>query len=480
MDKYTITIGIEMHCEVSETNTKMFSSAKNEYTSLSNVNVRPVDMAFPGTLPVVNKECIKMGLMMSKILNCTQPDYLYFERKNYYYPDLPKGYQITQNTKPAPIGMDGFIDIERSDGTIFRVGIDNIHIEEDSASMDHDGDVSKINYNRAGVPLLELVTTPCMHSADDVITFLEYIRTIYQYTGISEADSKKGQIRCDVNISISEDDTLGTKVEIKNVNSFSGVRDAINYEVKRQIELKEAGRYDEVEQETRRFDDTTGTTIRMRSKVDAIDYKYFVEPNIPKLKITEEFKDAAFKCIPKLPYERKNEYMSDYGLSSYDANILVKDIKTATYFEECLKLGIDAKTAANWIISNILGYLAKAGKEINEIYVTPNRLFTITDNIKAGKISSKQGKDLFNMCLEKEEEPAVIIEKEGMIQMDNDDELNSIIDNILAASAKQIEEYHNGKTNLFGYFVGQVMKESKGKANPVKVNEILKSKLDNN
>ena len=478
MGKYKVTIGLEMHCEISETNTKVFSSAKNGYTDKPNVNVRPVDMAFPGTLPVVNKECVKMGLMMSKILNCTQPEYLYFERKNYYYPDLPKGYQITQNTKPAPIGMDGYIDIERADGSIFRVGIDNIHIEEDSASMDHDGNVSKINYNRAGVPLLELVTTPCLHSVDDVITFLEYMRCVYQYTGISEADSKKGQIRCDVNISISDTDELGTKVEIKNVNSFSGVRDAINYEVKRQTELKDNGKYDEVEQETRRFDDTTGTTIRMRSKVDAIDYKYFVEPNIPKLKLTEEFKQSVFNAIPELPYERKANYLNNYNLSSYDANILVKDIKTAKYFEECINLGMDAKTAANWIISNILGYLSKVDKEINEIYVNPKRLFLITDNIKNSKISSKQGKDLFNMCLDREEEPEDLILSEGMVQMDNDDELIAIIDNILSNSQSQIDAYHNGKTNLFGFFVGQVMKETKGKANPVKVNEILKSKLD--
>ncbi len=478
MKDYKLTIGIEMHCEITKTNTKIFSSAKNSYENTPNINIRPVDMAFPGTLPVVNKECIKYGIMMAKILNCKTPEYLTFERKNYYYPDLPKGYQITQNTKPYPIGYDGYINIERNDGTTFEVGIDNIHLEEDSAQMTHENNTSKINYNRAGVPLLELVTTPCIHSIDDCITFLEYIRSIYQYTEISEADSKKGQIRCDVNISLSNTNELGTKVEIKNVNSFSAVKEAINYEINRQLELIKNGKQNEIEQETRRYDDKTNTTIRMRSKEDAIDYKYFVEPNIPKIKINEEWKENIYKNIPELPYERKNKYINDYNLSNYDANILIKDKEISDYFEECLKQNIDAKIAANWIISNILGYLSKENLNIKELYVNPKRLSIITNNIKEGKISSKQGKDLFNICLERKEEPEDIIIKENMIQLSDDNELIKIIDNILANNTKQIEDYHNGKTNLFGYFVGQVMKETKGKANPVKVNEILKQKLN--
>lgn len=478
MKDYKLTIGIEMHCEITKTNTKIFSSAKNSYENTPNINIRPVDMAFPGTLPVVNKECIKYGIMMAKILNCKTPEYLTFERKNYYYPDLPKGYQITQNTKPYPIGYDGYINIERNDGTTFEVGIDNIHLEEDSAQMTHENNTSKINYNRAGVPLLELVTTPCIHSIDDCITFLEYIRSIYQYTEISEADSKKGQIRCDVNISLSNTNELGTKVEIKNVNSFSAVKEAINYEINRQLELIKNGKQNEIEQETRRYDDKTNTTIRMRSKEDAIDYKYFVEPNIPKIKINEEWKENIYKNIPELPYERKNKYINDYNLSNYDANILIKEKDISDYYEECLKLGLDSKVSANWIISNILGYLSKTNTNIKDLYITPKRLSIIINNIKEDKISSKQGKDLFNICLERKEEPEDIIIKENMIQLSDDNELIKIIDNILTNNTKQIEDYHNGKTNLFGYFVGQVMKETKGKANPVKVNEILKDKLD--
>ena len=477
MANYNVTIGLEMHCEISETKTKVFSSAANSYTDLANCNVKPLDMAFPGTLPVVNKECVKMSLMMSQILNCKQPEYMYFERKNYYYPDLPKGYQITQNTKPVPVGIDGYIDIIREDETSFRVGIDNIHLEEDTASMNHLYDTSVIDYNRAGVPLLELVTTPCLHSVEDVIAFLEYIRAIYQYCGISEADSKKGQIRCDVNVSISEDDNLGTKVEIKNVNSFGAVHDAICYEIKRQSELKDAGRYDEVEQETRRFDEESGTTVHMRSKVDAIDYKYFVEPNIPKFKISKEWLEEINLSIPELPYERKEKYMKEYSLSDYDAGILIKDIKTATYFEECIKLDINAKSAANWIISQILGYIYKENLEINEIFMTPKRLKIIVDSIENGKISSKQAKELFNKVLELHEEPDDLMKKLGMEQVSDSGELTRIIIEILDNNAVQIEQYKNGKTNMFDYFVGQVMKATRGQANPVMTKDILNEEL---
>ncbi len=475
--KYPVTIGLEMHCEISQTNTKVFSSAPNGYSDIPNSHISPVDMAFPGVLPVVNKECVRMSLMMSEILNCKQPEYMYFERKNYYYPDLPKGYQITQNTPPIPVGMDGFIDIEREDGTTFRVDIDNIHLEEDSASMNHLYDISTIDYNRAGVPLLELVTKPCLHSADDAVAFLEYMRAIYQYCDISEADSKKGQIRCDVNVSISDTDELGTKVEIKNVNSFGGVRDAINYEIKRQTALKEAGKYDEVEQETRRYDEETGTTIRMRSKVDAIDYRYFVEPNIPKFKISADWLEEIRTSIPELPYERKNKYQNTYGLSAYDANILIKEKSIANYFEECLEEKIDPKTAANWITGLILGYLYKHDQNIKDFYITPKRLFTITEAIKNGNISSKQGKELFYFTIEEEREPEKIMQEKGMMQISDEITLANIVDEVLAENPSQITMYHNGKTNMFDYFVGQVMKKTRGQANPVKVKELLTEKL---
>ncbi len=478
MSKYNVTIGLEMHCEISETKTKVFSSAKNAYSETPNANIRPLDMGFPGTLPVLNKEAVRMSLMMSEILHCRQPEYVYFERKNYYYPDMPKNYQITQNPPEDCVGMEGYIDIIREDGSTFRVDIDNIHLEEDAARMVHLYDTSSIDYTRAGVPLLELVTKPCLHSAEDAVAFLEYIRAIYQYCGISEADSKKGQIRCDVNVSISEDDSLGTKVEMKNVNSFSGVHDAIVYEIKRQSELKDAGRYDEVEQETRRWDEESGTTIRMRSKVDAIDYKYFVEPNIPKYRISKEWLEDIRKSIPELPYERKNKYMEKYGLSDYDAGILIKDINTAKYFEKCLELGLDAKISANWITGNILGYVYKYEISIQELYMTPERLAVILNAMTKGDISSKQAKELFFMVLERKEEPDKIMKSEGMKQISDEGELNKIIIEILDNNTDQITAYKNGKTNMFDYFVGQVMKMTRGQANPVKVKEILTNELE--
>ena len=474
MSKYYVTIGLEMHCEVSETNSKAFSSGRNNYDENPNCNVSPVDMAFPGVLPVVNKECVRMAIMMSKILHARQPEYMYFERKNYYYPDLPKGYQITQNPPEDCVGMGGYMDIEREDGSTFRVDIDNLHLEEDAAQLTHLYDTSTINYNRAGVPLLELVTTPCLHSADDAVTYLEYIRAVYQYCGISEADSKKGQIRCDVNVSISDSpDTLGTKVEIKNVNSFSSVRDSINYEIERQSDLKDAGRYDEVEQETRRWDEASGTTIRMRSKVDAIDYKYFVDPNIPKFKLDPAWIEEIAATIPELPYERKEKYISEYGLSDYDARIIIKDINVANYFEECVANGADPKNAANWICTQVLGYIYKEDINITDLYLSAKRLAVIINNIKDGTISSKQGKELFKLVLEREEEPEAIMEKEGMKQLSDDSALLDIVTKILDNSPAQIADYKGGKTNIIGYFVGQVMKETRGTANPGKVNQIL-------
>ena len=474
MVKYYVTIGIEMHCEGSKTNSKMFSPSKNTYDALSNDNVCEIDMGFPGILPVPNKKAVEQAIKMATVLKQRIPKYMYWERKNYYYPDLPKGYQLTQNPPLECIGNDGYIDIEREDGSVFRVEIDNLHLEEDSAQMEHLYNSSIINYNRAGVPLFELVTKPCLHNADDTVLYLEYIRSIYQYLDISEADSKKGQIRCDVNVSISDDEnTLGTKVETKNVNSFSAVRDVINYEIERQSTLKDQGRYNEVEQETRRWDEETGTTIRMRSKVDAIDYKYFVEPNIPKIRIEESWIEEIKKTIPELPYERKDKYINKLGLSDYDARILIKDKKISDYIEECLKLGIEPKTAANWIITMILGYIYKELVEIDEIFLTPERLYKITEAIKKGTISSKQGKELFNLVLEKEEEPEKIMKDEGMEQISDDSAIKSIIEEVLNENPSQIEAYKNGRTNMFDFFVGQVMKKTKGQANPVLVREIL-------
>lgn len=474
--KYKVVVGLEMHCEL-KSNSKVFSSAENSYNELANANVRPVDMAFPGTLPVVNKECVRKALLMSMVLNCKQPEYMYFDRKNYYYPDLPKGFQITQ--MHDPVGVDGNITIECDDYEK-NVLIHDIHLEEDAASLDHYYDTSLIDYNRAGVPLLELVTEPCLSSAEEAVAFLETMRRIYQYCGVSEADTKKGQIRCDVNVSIMDPDAteLGTKVEIKNINSFGNVYDAIIYEVKRQSELKDAGRYDEVVQETRRFDEETGTTIHMRSKVDAIDYKYFVEPNIPKYKIDKKWLDEIRKDIPMLPRERKNKYINEYGLSEYDANIIIKEKEYADYFEKCISLGMDKKQAANWLIVQIIAYLNKYEITLQDFYLTPEYLNQIISELDKGTISSKQAKEIFFKSLEENKEPKNFISKENS-QISDINTLNNIIDNIISNNINQVNAYKSGKTNLFDYFVGQVMKETKGKANPTITKKILKDKLDN-
>jgi len=479
---YITKIGLEMHCEVSETKTKVFSSARNSFTDVPNSNVRPLDMAFPGTLPRINKEAVRMALMASMILKCKQPEYMYFERKNYYYPDLPKGFQLTQETKPIPVGIYGEVEFEHNN-EIKKIRINNVHLEEDAASLDHFFTTSNIDYNRCGVPLLELVTEPDIHSADEAISFLEHMRSIYRYAGISEADSKKGQIRCDVNVSIMEDtkdesnpDNWGTKVEIKNVNSFGGVRDAINYEIKRQIELKENGGYDEMLQQTRRWDEESGTTIYMRSKVDAIDYKYFVEPNIPKYKISESWLNEIRASIPELALERKQRYIG-LGLSEYDANVLVKDKDVSDYFDECLKLGLDAKTATNWVTVQIVGELNKDDSNIKDFFITPARLKVILDNLSKGILSSKQAKEVFFKALESHKEPSEFIDVNNA-QISDESQIEEVIDQILARSEQQIIDYHNGRTNLFDYFVGQVMKETRGKANPTLTKEILDKKLN--
>ncbi len=483
MDGYKALIGLEMHCEISETNTKVFSGAENSYKETPNTNIRPLDMGFPGTLPVVNKRAVEMALKASMILNCTQPEYMYFERKNYYYPDMPKNYQITQETKPIPVGIYGSLTYEFK-GAKKTVRINNIHLEEDAASLDHYSTFSTVDYNRAGVPLLELVTEPDLHSADEAVAFLETMRSIYQYAGISEANSQKGQIRCDVNVSIMDENldesnpnNWGTKVEIKNVNSFSGVRDAINYEIERQVEAKQNGTYDDMAQQTRRWDEDTFTTKFMRSKVDAIDYRYFVEPNIPKYRISEEWKKKIKESIPKLANERKEIYMKEYGLSEYDSKVLVKDKDISDYYEEVIKLGGEPKGAANWLTSVILGYLNKNELSIKELYLTPTMLVDLMTMVKDGKISSKQSKEVLNKVLEEKKEPKKIVKSLGVTQISDDKTIRDIVVKVLDEHPDLIIEHRKGR-NTFDFFVGQVMKATKGQANPSLTADIIREEID--
>lgn len=475
MNKYTLVVGLELHCEL-KTNSKVFSSSTNSYNELPNDNINEIDLSFPGSMPFLNREAVKKALKMSMALNCTLPDELLFDRKNYYYPDLPKGYQITQITKP--VGINGKIKLY-TDGKYFNVDIHDIHLEEDTASLDHYDYYTLIDYNRAGVPLIEIVTTPCLHSSNEAVTFLEYLANSIKYCNISQADTKKGQIRCDVNVNLKDenDNYVTPKVEIKNINSFANVKAAIDYEMTRQLNALENQKLDELKQETRRYDEITGTTIKMRSKEDSVDYKYFVEPNIPRIKLDEEWLKQIKEEIPMLPNERMELYLNKYNLSEYDASLLTRDKDISDYFNKCITLGINPKIAANWIISSIMGLLNKDNINIKDFYITPLRLLQIASAASNNTISSKQAKELFNLTLEKHEEPNILINQYDMKQLDNTNELEMIIDNVLTNSSKQIEAYHNGKTNMFDYFVGQVMKETKGRANPSKVKEILINRL---
>ena len=468
-----LVIGLEMHAEMKST-TKVFSPSSNVYNKMANVNINEIDLAFPGFMPSLNEECVKKAVEMALILKCDVAKYMIFDRKNYYYPDLPKGYQITQNTRP--VGINGNLEVSLN-GSKFNVEILDIHLEEDAAALDHLPTFSLIDYNRAGVPLLETVTAPCMHSADEAIAFLETMCRIYKYTGISEADTKKGQIRCDVNVNLMDDNGnyITPKVEIKNVNSLANVKLAILYEEKRQLESLKNN--EPLYQETRRFDETSGTTIHMRSKADAIDYKYFVEPNIPPYEITDEFVENIRKTIPVLADARKDNYMNNLGLDEYNANILIKDINIANYFEKCVEVGIKPIIAANYINGIITSYINEKDININDFYLKPEYLKQINDAKESGILSSKGVKEVFYKSLEEKKEPKNFISKEDA-QVSDENLIESIIDRILSAHEKEILEYKNGRTNIFDFFVGQVMKETRGKANPIITKDLLHKKLD--
>ena len=469
---YKAVIGLEFHCEM-KSHSKVFSKAINGYSKYPNELVAPLDMGFPGTLPILNKECVRKAIEMALILNCKIPEYMEFDRKNYFYPDLPKGYQITQFFNP--VGTNGKIVIEVN-GKEKEVLIHDIHLEEDSASLDHYSNTSNIDYNRSGVPLLELVTEPCLNSADEAIEFLEHLKRIYEYTDISDCDTKKGQIRADVNVSIMDEDAteLGTKVEVKNVNSFDSIRKTIEYEIERQSKLKSDGRYDEVVQETRRWDDESGTTKHMRSKADAIDYKYFTEPNIPRYRITKELLDSIKAKIPMLAHERKEKYIKEFGLSLYDAKVLVKDKKVSDFFEECVSLGSDPKSACNWISTKLLAEVNKSDTiTINDLFIKPSMISELIKLIDTKKITNNQGKEVFAKMLEEKLTPSEIVKKYNMEVIEDSNLINTLVDEVISENEKAVTDYKNGRTNMLDYMVGQVMKKSKGKANPVEAKQAL-------
>ena len=470
---YKTVIGLEVHCEL-KSNSKNFSSSKNSYSTIPNSNVSVVDMGMPGILPVVNKEAVRNSIKMALAMNCKIPEYLTFERKNYFYPDLPKGYQITQFHNP--IGTNGYITIHVN-GEDKKILIHDTHLEEDTASLDHYSTYSLLDYNRCGVPLLETVTEPCINSADEAVAFLESLRNIFLYTDTSTARSDRGQIRCDVNVSLMEEDAteLGTRVEMKNINSFSGVREAILTEVSRQEKILKSG--GKIVQETRRYDENDNQTYTMRTKEDAIDYRYFTDPNLPPIKLDKSWIEEIKQEIPKLPNERFNTYTKKYSINEKDAYTIVRDKEISDFYEECINLLDNPIIISNWLTGDVLGNLNKNSLTINTCTLTPKMLTDLIKFIQEGKISGKQGKEVLEKSIETGKEPLKLIDELGMSQIGNEEEIKEIVISVINENSNLIEDYKNGK-RVFDYFIGQIMKKTKGRANPIIASKILKAELD--
>ena len=471
---YKVVIGLEVHCEL-ETKSKNFSGAPNTFSMIPNENVSAVDLGLPGILPVVNEEACRKAIKTAMALHCYQPDEIIFDRKNYFYPDLPKGYQITQVTKP--MGRDGYLDIRVGDA-IKRIYIHQLHLEEDTASIDHMNNYSLIDYNRSGIPLMEIVTEPCMSSADEAVTFLEDLRDLFLFCEVSEARSNKGQMRCDVNISLMEEgsNVLGTKVEMKNINAFDQVRAAIEYEIKRQTEVLESG--EKVVQETRRIADD-GKTYPMRKKVDAIDYKYYIEPNLAPVKLTDEYLEEIRKTVPVLKLDREEMYMEKYNLSLYDASVLAKNRKIADYFEEVLGYGSDVLLTVNFVTTAVLSSLKKLEISIDQFFITPKMLSGVIDLVYAKKISLDNAKKILYQAIEKKKDPLEIINESNISQISDDSKLLEFIKEAIDENPDQVRQYvEEGKDYVVNYFIGKVMQKSNRQANPNRSLELIKIELE--
>lgn len=470
---YKTVIGLEVHCEL-KSNSKNFSSARNGFSDIPNSNVSVVDLGMPGILPVVNEGAVRNSIKMALAMNCTIPEYLSFERKNYFYPDLPKGYQITQFKNP--IGTNGYVMIDVN-GEDKKILIHDTHLEEDTASMDHYNDYSLLDYNRCGVPLLETVTEPCINSADEAVAFLEGLRNIFLYTDTSYARSDKGQIRCDVNVSLMKetDKELGTRVEIKNINSFSGVKEAILCEVARQTKILSAG--GKIEQETRRYDENLNDTFTMRSKEDAIDYRYFTDPNLPPIKIDREWIDEIKKEIPKLHNERFRIYTKEYNINSKDAYTIVRDKSVSDFYEECVTKLNEPVLIANWLCGDVMKYLNRDSLTISESRLTPEMLTGMIKLITDGKINGKQAKEVLEKMMDTGKDADTLVNELGMTQISNEDEIREIVLEVINENKKLIDDYKAGK-NVFGYMVGLIMKKTNGKANPVITSKVMQEEIN--
>ncbi len=475
---YQAVIGLEVHVQL-KTDTKIFCGCSTKFGAAPNSQTCPVCLGMPGVLPVLNKKVVEFAIRAGLATNCRIAPRSVFARKNYFYPDLPKGYQISQYE--LPICQNGHLDIE-VDGQVKRIGITRIHMEEDAGKLVHAdipglGSGSGVDLNRACTPLLEIVSEPDIRSADEAVAYLRKLHQIVVYLGICDGNMEEGSFRCDANVSVMPvgSTTFGTRTETKNVNSFRFVKQAIEHEIERQIELIEEG--GRVVQETRLFDPNTGETRSMRGKEEAHDYRYFPDPDLVPLVISNDWVEDARLSLPELPDARRSRYRSELGLSDYDAEVLTATREMAEYFEACLAAGAPAKGAANWVMGEVTRALNEAGTGIAECPVTPARLTALLQLIEKGTISGKIAKTVFDEMWQSDKAPEAIVEEKGLVQVSDTGEIEKIIDEIMAANMGQVEEFRGGKEKVFGFFVGQVMRASKGKANPAVVNELLMKKL---
>ena len=468
-------IGLEIHAQVISSS-KLFSGAPTTFGAEPNSQVSLVDAAMPGMLPVINEKAIEQAVRTGLGLNADINLVSIFDRKNYFYPDLPQGYQISQYLDPV-VGR-GAIDIDLEDGSSRKIGITRLHLEQDAGKSIHDQDPSKtlIDLNRSGIALMEIVSEPDLRSAQEAASYLTKIRSILRYLGTCDGNMQEGSLRADVNVSVrSPGEEYGTRCEIKNVNSIRFVYQAIEYEARRQIDIIEDG--GTIVQETRLFDPDLGETRSMRTKEDAHDYRYFPDPDLLPLELEENWVEEIRKNLPELPDPKKHRFITDYGLSSIDAGTLVADRETADYFEQAAEKR-DARAAANWIMGELFGALRRAGLTMENSPVSAQQLGELIDLISDETISNRLAKDVFEIMFETSENPSIIVEKQGMKQVTDAGQIEAAIDEVIASGGKQVEQYQGGNDKLLGWFVGQVMKATKGKANPRLVNELLRKKLD--